>query len=200
MLNGRSRVGVVAVTTGAAVLLALPVVAAGQVPGVDQVVGGVTETAESLVPAPVAAPAPAPPAPLPAPAPAPSPAPAPQAAPAPAPAAPTAPAPSAAPRQAASAGDGNGGSTGTATAKASGKSSGKAKRAALASAAADDKAKAAQDENAGPTDVEIADQAVEAPEDASPATLPFTGLQLALMGMAGLAAITAGGMLRRASR
>ena len=48
----RSRTGVVSITVGAAVLLALPVVAAGQVPGVDQVVGGVKETAESIAPAP----------------------------------------------------------------------------------------------------------------------------------------------------
>ena len=39
----RSRTGVVSITVGAAVLLALPVVAAGQVPGVDQVVRGVKE-------------------------------------------------------------------------------------------------------------------------------------------------------------
>ena len=44
----RSRVGVVSVAAGAAVLLALPVVAAGQVPVVDQVVGGVKQTAESI--------------------------------------------------------------------------------------------------------------------------------------------------------
>jgi hypothetical protein len=199
MLNVRSRVGVAAVTTGAVVLLAVPVVAAGQVPVVDQVVGGVTETAQSLVPAPVAAPVPAPPTPVPAPAPAP--APAPQPAPTPVPAAPATPAPKEAPRQAASAGgsggsSGSGSATGTATAKASGKT----KRPATASAASDDKAKAAQDESAGPTDVEIADQAVAAPEDASPSTLPFTGLQLALMGLAGLAAIAGGGVLRRASR
>jgi hypothetical protein len=58
----RSRVGAVSVTAGAAVLLAVPVVAAGQVPGVGEVVGGVTETAQNLAPAPVAAPLPAPPA------------------------------------------------------------------------------------------------------------------------------------------
>jgi hypothetical protein len=61
-------------------------------------------------------------------------------------------------------------------------------------------ATAAQDDGGSPTDVEIADQAAEAPEGASPASLPFTGLQLLLMGMAGLAAIAGGGMLRRASR
>ena len=61
-------------------------------------------------------------------------------------------------------------------------------------------ASAAQDDGGNPTDVEIADQAVDAPEDASPASLPFTGLQLLLMGMVGLAAIAGGGVLRRASR
>ena len=54
----RSRVGVVSVATGTAILLALPVVATGQVPGVDQVVGGVTETAQSIAPAAPALPAP----------------------------------------------------------------------------------------------------------------------------------------------
>ena len=51
MLDLRSRAGIVGVATGTA-LLALPVVAAGQVPVVDQVVGGVTQTAQSLAPAP----------------------------------------------------------------------------------------------------------------------------------------------------
>ena len=61
MFDLRSRAGIVGVATGAA-LLALPVVAAGQVPVVDQVVGGVTRTAQILAPAPV------PPVTLPAPA------------------------------------------------------------------------------------------------------------------------------------
>jgi hypothetical protein len=200
MLNVRSRVGVVAVTTGAAVLLALPVVAAGQVPGVDQVVGGVTETAENLVPAPVAAPAP-PPAPLPAPAPAPRPA----AQPAPAPAAPAAPAP-AAPQPKATSTTGStssGSASGRGSERRGAMASSSAKRAHSARdrrAASGVKATAAQDDGGSPTDVEIADQAVEAPEDASPSTLPFTGLQLLLMGMVGLAAIASGGVLRRASR
>src|SRR5262245_24335455 len=50
MFDLRSRAGIVGVATGAA-LLALPVVAAGQVPVVDQVVAGVTQTARSLGPA-----------------------------------------------------------------------------------------------------------------------------------------------------
>ncbi|MEA2408749.1 MAG: hypothetical protein QOE69_2868, partial [Thermoleophilaceae bacterium] len=77
MLNVRSRIGMVAVGTSAAVLLAVPVVAAGQVPVVQEVVGGVTQTAESLAPAPAPVPAlPAPAAKAPAPqTPAPKPAP-----------------------------------------------------------------------------------------------------------------------------
>ena len=50
----RSRVGVISVTAGTAVVLALPVVAVGQVPGVDQVVGRVKETANSVAPLPAA--------------------------------------------------------------------------------------------------------------------------------------------------
>lgn len=42
-----------------------------------------------------------------------------------------------------------------------------------------------------------ADEIIELPEDASPDTLPFTGLQLALMSMAGLVAIAGGAALRR---
>jgi hypothetical protein len=44
---------------------------------------------------------------------------------------------------------------------------------------------------------EVAGDTVELPKDASPATLPFTGLQLALMALAGVAAATAGLTLRR---
>ena len=50
------------------------------------------------------------------------------------------------------------------------------------------------------TDVEIADGTADAPGDASPATLPFTGLQLALMGMLGLMAVAGGALLRRGVR
>jgi hypothetical protein len=96
MFDLRSRAGIVGVATGTA-LLALPVVAAGQVSVLDQVVGGVNQTAQGLAPAPVppvtlpAPPAkPAPPVPVPAvrapaspgPAAPPAPAPAPAAAPA----------------------------------------------------------------------------------------------------------------------
>ncbi len=85
-LHSRSRAAVTVAATGAAILLAVPVVALGQVPGVDQVVGGVNQAVQDVVKA-----APAPPVRLPAPAQAPKPAPV---APAPAPAA-SAPAPSA---------------------------------------------------------------------------------------------------------
>jgi hypothetical protein len=42
----------------------------------------------------------------------------------------------------------------------------------------------------------LASETVELPEDASPETLPFTGLQAALIALAGLAAIAAGATLR----
>ena len=45
-----------------------------------------------------------------------------------------------------------------------------------------------------------ASQAVDAPEGANPDTLPFTGLQLALIAMAGLAALAGGAALRRGTR
>jgi hypothetical protein len=45
----------------------------------------------------------------------------------------------------------------------------------------------------------VASQARDLPEDASPETLPFTGLQLALIVMAGLAALAGGLVLRRSA-
>jgi hypothetical protein len=50
------------------------------------------------------------------------------------------------------------------------------------------------------TDVQIADGVADAPRDASPSTLPFTGLQLALMAMLGLGAVAGGALLRRGAR
>jgi hypothetical protein len=50
---------------------------------------------------------------------------------------------------------------------------------------------------AQPAGSHTASEAVGLPEDASPATLPFTGFQLALLAMAGLVALTGGLVLRR---
>jgi hypothetical protein len=209
MSDLRSRAAVFGLTTGAAVLLAVPVVASGQVPGVDRVVGGVNRAAQDVVQG--APPVPVLPIQLPARPPAPSAAPAaggshsaPEtsapAAPAPAPAASapagsaqsgSASAPAAAARAAAPAtGSGSGGGSSGVSASASG-----AKRRGT-SASSSHKARAAQDSGSGPTDVEIADEAAEAPRDASPATLPFTGLRLALMLTAGLAVLATGTALR----
>ena len=191
----------VSVTTGTAILLALPVVAAGQVPVVEQVVGGVTETAQSIVPA---APAlPAPPAQVQAPAPkAPAPAPAP-AAPAPAASAPAA-SPPAAPRQSAPAAPQSASSLRQglrAQRVQTAASASKDRGGVSAQSASDTPAQASQDnssdESAGSAE---ASQAVGLPEDANPDTLPFTGLQLALIAMAGLAALAAGAALRRGTR
>ena len=218
MLDVRSRAGVIAVTTSAAVLVGLPVVAFGQVPGVPQVVGGVTETANSLVQAPVAPPSlPAPaPAPVPVPA-APAPAPAPQVqAPAPPSAAPkpAAQAPAAQAPAASNPGSAQARSAGTATGSSGGSAKASARRSATAadrSAKSDgrrgDRAKAMASGDAGQAPAErsaagsepaFASQGVdELPDDASPANLPFTGLQLALMAIIGVAALVGGVALRR---
>jgi len=201
MSDLRSRAVVLGVTSGAAVLLAVPVVASGQVPGVDQVVGGVNHAAQRVVQA-----APAPPVRLPAAPTAPAPRPAP-AAQAPAPAAPApAPAPSApatTTRSAtATASQGSGGSVGSAGGHSANRkqaNGGSSAGSVSAHAAADRKARAADDAAAG-TDTQIADDPASAPRDASPATLPFTGLQLALMVMLGMAALAAGAALRRGVR
>jgi hypothetical protein len=196
MFDLRSRAGIAGFATGAT-LLALPVVAVGQVPVVDQVVGGVTETAQRLarapvppvtLPAPVAKPAP--PAPVPAlPAP-PSPGPA---ASAPAPA----PAPRAAAAPAVSAGDRTPPSP-PAEAKASGNERGGATaRAASGEGASEAQSHSAGDQGTGATDVEIA--TADSGDAGGPAALPFTGLQLVLLGMAGLAALAGGALLRRAT-
>ena len=218
MLDVRSRAGVIAVTTSAAVLVGLPVVAFGQVPGVPQVVGGVTETANSLVQAPGAPPSlPAPaPAPVPVPA-APAPAPAPQvqapappsAAPKPAAQAPAAQAPAASnpgSAQARSAGTATGSSGGSAKASPrrsataadrSGRGDGRRGERAKAMASGD-AGQAPAERSAGGSEPAFASQGVdELPDDASPANLPFTGLQLALMAIIGVAALLGGVALRR---
>ena len=62
-------------------------------------------------------------------------------------------------------------------------------------------ARASQDDSAGDSAAsDTASEAVDLPEDASPETLPFTGFQLALMAMAGLAALAGGLVLRRSAR
>lgn len=183
MFNLRSRAAFAGVTAGA-VLLAVPVVALGQVPGVDQVVGGVNQAAHDVVRA-------APPVRLPAPAPQPAPA-----APAPAPAAsapaPAASAPAATPTRgaAASASQGSGGSAGTASAHAASGKRAKSGAGVQAHAATDNGASGSE-ANVSQTDTHIADDPASATSEASPETLPFTGLQLALVLMAGLAAVAA---------
>lgn len=210
MLKVRSRSGVVGVTAGAAALLALPVVAAGQAPVVDQVVGGVTQTAQSLAPAPPAGlPAPtvkpAPPAGLPAP-----PAPAGSGAPAAAPA-PPASAPSGAPRQvtatgsagservASSAGKAHARKRGSSDRKGSGAKATGAQSGATASQSEGSGAQGggSQADDSGATDVEIA--AGESGDESGAASLPFTGFGLVLLTMLGLGALAGGAVLRRAA-
>jgi hypothetical protein len=192
----RSRVGVVSITAGAAVLLALPVVAAGQVPGVDQVVGGVTQTAESIAPLPVAPALPAPPAQAPAAKP-------PAAAPAPAAPGPAASAP-AAPRQSATGGARQpASSSGRAAASSAPKSASAAggHTGARERQESDAPVRASQDDSAGESaGSDAATVAADLPDDASADTLPFTGLQLALILMSGLAALAGGLVLRRSAR
>jgi len=190
MFDLRSRAGIAGVATGAA-LLALPVVAAGQVPVVDQVVGGVTQTAESLTPAPV------PPVKLPVPAVQPAPPASVPAAPAPAGPGAAAPAPSAqapAPREVPSTGAPSIGADSDATRSSKDRTSdAKASRGHRGGATAG----AASGADDGVTDVEIA--ATDAGDEGGPAALPFTGLQLALLAMAGLATLVGGALLRRAT-
>ena len=227
MFNVRSRAGVVAVTAGATLLVALPVVSLGAVPAVDHLSGNANETARDVV---TSAPKPS----LPAHAQAPAVRPAPLAqTPANSDSAPTRPtqAPRSAPAdshsrapQHSSQSRGRGHSRALARGHAGGSPQGEAagqdEQAPQASdkddqapQASDKKRKAASgdDTNAAPesgdetvsglaTDVEIADGSAAAPRDASPATLPFTGLQLALMGVFGLMAVAGGALLRRGVR
>jgi hypothetical protein len=192
----RSRTGVVSITVSAAVLLALPVVAAGQVAGVDKVVGGVTDTAESVAPVPLPA-LPAPPAQAPAskpPAAAPAPA---QAAPAPKAAAPAAPresATAAAPRAASSSGKASGRRVSASQAAAEDDG------AVRARSASDAPARASQDDSADESGgSDLATATGDLGEDAGPGTLPFTGLRLVLILMVGLAALAGGFALRRSA-
>lgn len=217
----RSRVAVIA-TAGTAALLSLPVVALGQVPNLNGVVGGATNQVPSL-PAPVPAlpalpPLPALPqvqAPAPTPAPAPS---APPSLPAPLPAlpkpgsgAPAAPAPAAPAAPAAGGGSVPGGAV-TVGGKSSAKSvAGESRRStrrhdggpkAISSSdkAGGTKAKAASEADAARAEAAVAADAADLPDNASPETVPFTGLQLALIAMAGLAALAAGAVMRHGTR
>jgi hypothetical protein len=217
MFNVRSRAGVVAVTAGATLLVALPVISLGAVPAVDHLPGHANETAGDVV---TSAPKPS----LPAHAQAPAVRPAPRAqTPANSDSAPTRStrAPRSAPAdghsrapQHSSQSRGRGHSRARARGHAGGSPQGEAAgQDDQAPQASDKKRKAASgdDTNAAPesgdetvsglaTDVEIADGSAAAPRDASPATLPFTGLQLALMGMFGLMAVAGGALLRRGVR
>jgi hypothetical protein len=199
MFDLRSRAGIVGVATGAA-LLALPVVATGQVPVVDQVVGGVTQTAQSLTAAPV------PQADLPTRSGKPAPLPAPVTPAPPVPAAPpapeasvhttSAPAPRGMAASAVSAGT-QAPSSPAPRAKASDKRQETAS-AASGAVASDARSDSAAGEPDGATDVEIA--AADSGDAGGPASLPFTGLQLTLLGIVGMAALAGGALLRRAAR
>jgi hypothetical protein len=223
MFNVRSRAGVVAVTAGATLLVALPVVSLGAVPAVDHLPGHANETARDVV---TSAPKPS----LPAHAQAPAVRPAPRAqTPANSNSAPSrstrapgstpADGHSRAPQhssQSRSRGHSRaparghaGGSPQEAGGSPQGEAAGQDDQAPHASdkkrKATDKETKAAPDSgdetvSGLATDVEIADGSAAAPRDASPATLPFTGLQLALMGMFGLMAVAGGALLRRGVR
>jgi hypothetical protein len=64
--------------------------------------------------------------------------------------------------------------------------------------ASDAQSDSAVGQDGGATDVEIA--AADSGDAGGPASLPFTGLQLALLGLVGLAALAGGALLRRAAR
>jgi hypothetical protein len=66
--------------------------------------------------------------------------------------------------------------------------------------AAADKGASGQKASDAQTDTQIADDPASIPRDASPESLPFTGLQLALLLLAGAAAVAAGSVLRRTVR
>ena len=162
------------------------------------------QPAQPVAFAPAAPPAPpAPPAPVPA-------------VPAPGPAAPPAgaPAPAAAQRQAASThapsppGGGRAGPSQDGRASRA-KAEAAQHRSATAGAASDERASAAQsdslgEENAGASGADDAaaistSVAAGSGDESGPAALPFTGLQLVLIGMAGLATLAGGTLLRRAA-
>lgn len=94
---------------------------------------------------------------------------------------------------------GSGGSAGLAPAHAASGKRAKSGTGVQAHAAADNDASGSE-ANASQTDTQIADDPASATSEASPETLPFTGLQLALVLMAGLAALAAGSVMRRTAR
>ncbi len=214
----RSRVGVIAVAIGGVAALSVPVVAAGQVPSVDQTIGGVTDQLPSVqVPslepvAPAPAPAPVPQIQVPAPPPAPSlPAPLPSlpgTGSGPAQPSPSQPAPSqAAPSQPASGAQGGSseslsasGREGAGTARAAAAKK-RADRRVEAKGSADEPAGAARKESAdvGAT-ASVAQDAAALPDDASPETSPFTGFRLGVLAMLGLLSLAGGLALRRSMR
>ncbi len=206
----------IAVAIGGVAALSVPVVAAGQVPSVDQAIGGVTDqlpsvqvpSLEPVAPAPVPAPQIQGPAPPPAPSlPAPLPS-LPGTGSGPSQPAPSQPAPSqAAPSQPASGAQGGSSESlsssgrdgaGTAGAAAAKK---RADRRAEAKGSADEPAGAAKKESAdvGAT-ASVAQDAAALPDDASPETSPFTGFRLGVLAMLGLLSLAGGLALRRSMR
>jgi len=92
-------------------------------------------------------------------------------------------------------------SSGKASASKAPKSGSAAKgRRVKARSSSDVPARASQDDSADePWGSGVADPVADLPEDAGPDTLPFTGLQLVLIAMAGLVALAGGLVLRRSA-
>ena len=223
----RSRVGAIVITGGVMAVLGLPVVAFGQVPGVGDAVGGVTEQLPAVPPLPVAPSlptlpsAPSVPAPV-APAPAPAPAPSTPSVPVPQPsvpapvtealagqghgqaAAPSAPAAGQSSPAAGRAGvqstaaDGQAGRAGAKSTSAARAS--KAKRRARAEAKANSSGERASASTESSAAAALASAAPDLPANANPETVPFTGLQLSLLVILGLIAVAVGLTLRRGVR
>lgn len=219
------RFGVIALATAVMAVLSGPMVAAGQVPPVTDVVDGVTDQLPSLPASPVPLPTPVLPAPLPevqAPAPAPAPVPAPAPAlPAPAPSLPTPTLPGSgagsgqtaqtAPAQSGSgAGDSSAQSIRASTEKRSGAARANAPgdsrkprrgRDAKARESAEKPARARTQESAEVSAAAaLAQDAADLPDDASPETAPFTGLELSLLMGLGVMALGGGLVLRLTAR
>jgi hypothetical protein len=197
MSDVRTRAGAVAVT--AAALLALPVVAEGQVPVVGQIVSGGSGTVQSvteqrppsaLLDAPAGQPpsAPAPPAPFTSRTAAVHPQPAPA-------------------RSPAASSHGAGGPAGTSSPKSAGtrhvgasaaSSSARKKAKTRAGASGEESAADARQEDGGSAGSSAADVTNVGGDSA--ARLPFTGFELLLAAMAGLAMFAGGALLRHGAR